>query len=373
MYLVGVRETKGLSGGKKVWIGLLLSAIFVALFFVTLDFGRLIEALTDANYIYVVPGIGLYLIGVWFRTLRWQWLLKHMRPVKTSRLFPVVVVGYMANNLLPMRLGELVRSYYVGEREGVSKTAALVTIFIERLLDALTLLLFISAIAVFVPLIGLAEAFGERSSVPWPLLVIAITVPFVVAFGGLLIVAYAPSRARAIIGLFLRPLPGPLEVKLLDIVDMFLEGIQSLRSPSAILVLFLLSIPVWLFEAGLFVLVGYSFGFHEVYDTLPEMIVAMILVTAIANIGASIPAAPGGIGLFELIARETLVLLPLAAIDRAVAGGYVAVVHASLLLPMIVLGQVFLWTEHISLRSLTKRGQQEADPSPSLPNQEPSS
>lgn len=362
-----------MNGGKKVWIGLLLSAIFVALFFVTLDFGRLIDALAEANYFYVMPGIGLYLIGVWFRTLRWQWLLKHMRPVKTSRLFPVVVVGYMANNLLPMRLGELVRSYYVGEREGVSKTAALVTIFIERLLDALTLLLFISAIAVFVPLIGLAEGFGERSSVPWPLLVAAISLPFIAAFGGLILVAYAPARARSIIAFFLRPLPATIEDRVLDMLDMFLEGIQSLRSPSAVLVLFLLSIPVWLFEAGLFVLVGYSFGFNEIYDSVPEMIVAMILVTAIANIGASIPAAPGGIGLFELIARETLVLLPLAAVDRAVAGGYVAVVHASLLLPMIVLGQFFLWTEHVSLRSLTKRGQEEAAPSAPLPGKEPTS
>jgi len=83
----------------------------------------------------------------------------------------------------------------------------------------------------------------------------------------------------------------------------------------------------------------------------------MILVTAISNIGASIPAAPGGIGLFELITRETLVLLPQASVDRSVAGGFAALVHATLLLPMILLGQVFLWTGHISLRKLTTAGQ----------------
>ena len=345
-----------MNGGKRVWIGLLLSAIFVALFFVTVDFRRLMDALMGANYVYVVPGIGLYLIGVWFRTLRWRRLLQHIRPIPTTRLFPVVVVGYMANNLLPLRLGELVRSYYVGDREQVSKAAALVTIFIERLLDALTLLLFILVIAIFVPLIGLAEAFGEWSSLPWPLLAGAISLPFIVAFGLLVVVAYAPARVRALIALVLRLLPSALESRLMHILDMFLEGLQSLKSPSTILVVFILSVPVWLFEAGLFVLVGYSFGFHEIYDSLPELIVAMVLVTAIANIGASIPAGPGGIGLFELIARETLVLLPLAAIDRAVAGGYVAVVHASLLIPMIVLGQFFLWSQHVSLRSLTRLG-----------------
>ena len=97
----------------------------------------------------------------------------------------MVVVGYMANNLLPLRLGELVRSYYVGEREGVSKTAALATILIERLMDALTLIVFVAVIAVFVPLNAVAEGFGDRSSVPWPLLAAAVSVPFAAAFAAL--------------------------------------------------------------------------------------------------------------------------------------------------------------------------------------------
>ena len=86
------------------------------------------------------------------------------------------------------------------------------------------------------------------------------------------------------------------------------------------------------------------------------MALAMILVTAIANIGSSVPAAPGGLGLFEIIARETLVLGPLAAIDRPVAAGYALVVHATLLLPMIFLGQAILWADKISLGRLTRRG-----------------
>ena len=88
----------------------------------------------------------------------------------------------------------------------------------------------------------------------------------------------------------------------------------------------------------------------------PELAVAVVLVTAIANIGSSIPAAPGGIGLFELLARETLVLLPLATVDRSVAGGFAAVVHAALLLPMILLGQLFLWAEQVSFRKLSQAG-----------------
>ena len=133
-----------MSIGKRFWFGLCLGAAALALFFLTTDWARLVEALARANYWYAVPAVLLYQVSLLFRTARWQMLMRHMREVPIPRLYPVVVVGYMANNLLPLRLGEVVRSYYVGEREGVSKTAALATILVERLMDALTLIVFVA-------------------------------------------------------------------------------------------------------------------------------------------------------------------------------------------------------------------------------------
>ena len=356
-----------LKGGKKYWIGFVVGGVLLALFFLTTDWGRLLDALADANYWYLAPAIVLYQLSVLIRTLRWQSLLRPMRQVKVARLYPVVVVGYMANNLLPMRIGEFVRSYYLGEREGVSKTSALVTIIVERLLDALVLLLFIAVIAIFVPLLVLAEGFGERSSVPWPVLVVGVSVPFLAAFGGLLLVAYAPSKASRLADAIISPLPSRVAGPLGVFVKLFIGGLQALRSPRTVVALFLLSVPIWLFEAGMFFVLGYSFGLDKVYDSPLEMAVALVLVTAIANIGASIPAAPGGIGLFELIARETLLLLPFAAVDRSVATAYVAVVHMVLLVPMIVLGQLFLLGESVSLRSLWRSGRSSLDQAGSPP------
>lgn len=272
----------------------------------------------------------------------------------------MVVVGYMANNLLPMRLGELVRSYYVGEREGISKTSALGTILIERVLDALTLLCFVAAIALFFPLTGLAAALGQRFGIAWPLLVAAGSVPFVTLFALLLFLALYPARTRAFAGWLLRPLPYRLQTPLGGLIDMFLQGMIPMRSPRTLGLLFLMSIPIWLFESALFFFVGFSFGLHDVYDNLGELAVAATVVTAVANIGSSVPAAPGGLGLFELVARETLVLLTLASVDRSVAGGFAVVVHAALLLPMILLGQVFLWAEHLSLGKLFGRAGRES-------------
>ena len=344
---------------RKIWIGAGISIGFLVLFLVTVDLDRMVDALADADYRYLVPGVVLNLTSVLFRTIRWRVLLRHMRPIKVRRLYPVVVVGYMANNLLPMRLGEVVRSYYIGEREGISKTAALATIFVERVLDALTLLFFIAVIAVFVPLGGLAEAFGERSGIPWPLLVVAFSVPFLVLFGLLVLSALFPGGAGAAAGVLIERLPERLGSPLRRAFSLFLEGLTPLRDPRTLTLLFVLSVPIWLLESSLFLMVGFSFGLDDMFDGLGDMAVAQVLVTAVTNIGSSIPAAPGGVGLFEFVAREALVAMPMASIDRAVAAGFAAVVHLALVLPVVVLGQVFLWTENLSLRKLSQAGREE--------------
>ena len=349
---------------RKLWLGLGISVLLLGLFLKTVEIDRMLDALTGANYAYVVPAVGLYLISVLFRTIRWRLLMHHMGPVTVRRLYPVVVVGYMANNLLPLRLGELVRSYYVSEREGLSKTSALATILVERVLDAVMLLLFIAIIALFVPLSNLAEAFGDWSGVPAPLLVIGFSAPFLIAMALLLAFAAFPEKTSAAAAFVLKPAPSGVERMASDLVGLFLEGLLPLRSPRMLVSLLALTAPIWLFEAGLFFLIGYSFELDEAFIDLGDMAVAMVLVTAIANIGSSIPAAPGGVGLFELVARETLVLLPLADVSRSVAAAFATVVHAALLLPMIGLGQVFLWAEHLSLRGLSRAGLPEPDSGP---------
>ena len=340
---------------SKFWLGLGLSALLVALFFVTVDVEHMLAALSSANYLYVIPAVGLYLIGVVFRTIRWQALLRHIKYVSNRRLFPVVVIGYMANNLLPMRLGEVVRSYYLGEREQVSKSSALATIFIERVFDALTLLLFVALVALFVPVSGVAEGFGAQWGIPPQLLAAGLSLPFVAAFIVMLLFSRWPGRTRALAVAALKPLPDRFpRARAMHIIDYFLAGFAPLSSFRVLALLFALSAPVWAFEVGLFYLIGFSFGFHHIYENPWHLVAAMALVTALANIGSSIPSSPGGIGLFELIARETLVLLPLAAVGRSDAAAFAAVSHFALLLPMIILGQIFLWAGNLSLRKLAR-------------------
>ena len=352
-------------GNLKFWIGIGISIALLMLFLLTVDMGRMIDALSEVDYIYLAPAVAMYLVSTYLRSLRWSVLLRHMKPVSANRLYPVVVVGYMANNLLPMRLGELIRSYYVGEREGISKTSALVTVFVERVFDAITLLFFIMVITLFVPeMKQVAQSFGEESGIPWLLLVAGLSLPFIGALTSLVLFAVYPSKTRELILWFAKLLPRRFEETLDSLIETFLLGLAPLRSMKMLGALFLLSIPIWITEAAVFFLIGLPFGFVGLHSGPGAMAVTMVLVTAITNIGSSIPAAPGGLGLFEIIARETLALGPLVSVDRSVAAAFAVVVHAVILLPMIILGQVILWTGHISLCRLSREGQRDTAQTP---------
>jgi uncharacterized protein (TIRG00374 family) len=99
----------------RFWAGLGISLFFLVLLVYSVDLRKVTNALGEANYVYAFPAIGLYFIAVYFRSLRWQFLIAPLRTLPISRLYPVVIIGLMANNLLPARLGELVRScrYFV--------------------------------------------------------------------------------------------------------------------------------------------------------------------------------------------------------------------------------------------------------------------
>jgi uncharacterized protein (TIRG00374 family) len=137
---------------RKAQLGFLLSAIFLLLFLRQLNGLHVGEALATADYRWLAAAVPVYFLAVWFRTLRWQALLSGLRPVPPLPLFRHVVMGYMANNLLPAHTGELVRAYLAGRSFDLPRTPILGTIGLERISDGLTLLAFMAIVAFFSPL-----------------------------------------------------------------------------------------------------------------------------------------------------------------------------------------------------------------------------
>ncbi|MDO8531657.1 MAG: lysylphosphatidylglycerol synthase transmembrane domain-containing protein [Dehalococcoidia bacterium] len=334
---------------RRFWLGLVVSLAFLYLFLQRVDFAATGRALAQASYIYLIPAVAVYFGAVWFRALRWRFLLQPLKETSTRRLYPVVVIGYMANNLLPVRLGELVRAYFLGTKENISKTAALATIAVERVFDGIVLLFFLAAVTPFISLGSFLNAFAGGSGIPAGWFVALLVAPFAVVLTALLVVAASPKVRQKLVGLA-RRLPARVADRAAGLVDLFIAGLAVLRSPWRLLGIFVLSLPVWLAEAAMYLLIGYSFGL-EASLGYPLALVVFLLVTAAANLALIVPSSQGGVGPFEWATKTALVFFGVA---DASATAYAIVLHAALLIPVIAMGLLFLWTENLSLADLTR-------------------
>ena len=336
---------------RRFWIGLAVSVLFLGLLFWQIDLSEMVTHLREANYVYLLPGVAVYFaVAVVFRTVRWRLLLAPMKRIGTGRLFPVVVVGYMANNILPVRMGEIVRSYYLGQREDVSKSAALATVAVERIMDGVVLLFLLAAASIFLPL-GLIEGVAEDTGIPWQIMVAGTTVPFLGAMGLVWFTANHPRWLLATVRWATAPLPGRLQALVREVVEKGIHGLDALKDSKRLAVLFALSLPVWAGEVAMYYVIGYSFDLAPALGGAGMMIVAMIAVTAISNLATALPASQGAIGPFELFATASLVAL---GVEGAVAAAYAVVLHAALLIPITLAGFVYLWLGKDSLGSIVR-------------------
>ena len=296
---------------------------------------------------------------MYFRSIRWRFLLSPLATLEVNRLYPVIVIGYMANNLMPVRLGELVRSYYLARREKVSGSAALATVAIERVYDGVTLLAFAALSA---PVLLLLGAFNETSRV-YRATTIALSLGIIAVFVlalAVLTFASAPWFSR-IIDWFLRAAPPAIRPKLRLLAMNFIGGLSILSSPRKHLIVFLLSLPVWLVEGAMYLLVSYSFGIDSFFGSFWILLLVVLLLTATSNLASALPTTVGGIGPFELAAQQTLVVLGVGASVGAVYAGFLHVV--ALWLPVNLVGLVLLWKQNLSLHGLAE-SRPEAEPQP---------
>jgi len=113
-----------------------------------------------AHYAWIIPGVLVYGVAVWARTWRWHYLLRPLKPVPLTKLWPVVVIGYMGNNVYPFRAGEVIRAYVLKQKEGVSISASIATVLVERVFDGLVMLIFVF---IGLPLVPGLPDFAERA------------------------------------------------------------------------------------------------------------------------------------------------------------------------------------------------------------------
>ena len=345
-----------------LWLGIavsLLLLLFLAWQVYRIDDpAGLIDELAAANYFYLIPAVAVYFIGVWFRAMRWQFLLNPLRDFPVRRLYPIVVIGYAANNLLPMRLGELVRSYYLARRENFSASSALGSVAVERVFDGLTL---IALVGLTVPWLLLMGQFDWTAGVSQSTATILAVVVLLV-FGGFLLLFTLMAVWRGFSNLverLLSLLPGKLGAVAIRFYVSFSAALSILDSPRKHLALICFSLPVWFCEFVVYLLVSYCFDLGSHFESFGVYLLAIALLTATSNLATGIPSAVGGIGPFEVVAQQTLVAL---GVGVGLAIDYALVVHlVALWLPVNIVGLAILWKQNLNLRQLIRDPSHEGD------------
>jgi len=316
---------------KRFWFGLIISLTFLAVFLNRTDFGEIRDAFRGVDYALALVAVPLYFVGFWLRAIRWRLLLRPVANVSTLRLYPVVLIGLMANNVAPARVGELVRAYIVGERESLSKSTVLGTIAIDRAFDGLTLVAILGLVTAFAGADAAVQAIG-----------VGTALTFAAATVVLVALAYSPVRARRLILGYARILPDRIEEKVEGLLDSFLSGLVVIRSPLVLLQAAVASVASWLVEGSMYWLVGEAFGLDVGFHVY-------LLILAASNLALSILASPGGVGPFETAAQAVLIFFNVA---KGPASAYAIALHVLLLAPVIIVGFVLLWMTQFTLNDI---------------------
>jgi uncharacterized protein (TIRG00374 family) len=340
----------------QFWVGLLISLIFIYFYVLPKqDWSKLWESLRSAQYLWLIPAIATYFIGVWVRAWRLHYMMRPIKKVPIPTLFPIVCIGYMGNNIYPARAGEFLRAYVIKQKEGVAISASLAIVLIERIFDAVVMMLF-----VFVNLPELAKMSNVRAGIGAITIQDVAIIGTVLFFGALLVFMLAAMfpavTSRAVTWSIGHLVPVRFRPKVEGISGKFLEGLSCLRSPRDALMILVTSIVIWLFETGKYWFLMHGFAFAVSFF-------ALMLMNGIANIITSIPAGPGYIGTFE---AAGIAVLMAYGVGKEIATAYTIVLHAALWLPITLLGAWYMLREGLTV----KKAREEVEAVPTAPTTE---
>jgi uncharacterized protein (TIRG00374 family) len=328
----------------QFWLGAGISALCLTIALRNLHLGDVWLVLRTARYGWIVPGVVVYFFGVWARTWRWDYLLRPMKRVPLRRLFPVVVIGYMGNNVYPARAGEVIRAYVLRQREGVSISASLATVVVERVFDGLVMLIFVFIALPFTPMPAWLQ---------W--MVIAASILFFGALAVFMVLAIRVEWAEAAYGWAIdRVVPPRFRQPVRGFADRFMTGLHSLRSGRGVLMIFVTSIVIWLAET-----VKYWFVMHAFDFSVPFWV--LMLMNGIVNLATTFPSAPGYVGTFDAPGIE---ILSIFGVERSLAASYTLVLHAALWLPITLLGFWYMGHESVTWGDFGRAKQAVAPPAP---------
>jgi len=320
----------------QFWLGIFMSIFFLYFALRGLQLDLIWQTLITANFWWLVPSVIIYFVAVLVRTWRWHYLLRPLKKIPPLSIFSIVTIGYMGNNIFPARAGELLRAFILKVKEEIAISSSLATIIVERIFDGVVMLAF-----VFLNLPELAKLTTDSGFIGS---IQSLATWGAVAFWGALLVfllaAMFPQITFKVATWIIQHLvPTRWRAGVSSVTGRFLSGLEALRSPRDVLMVFLTSIVIWLFETANYWLVMQAFPFRVNFFTL-------MLMNGIINLTTTLPSAPGYIGTFD---APGIALLTASGVPGEMAAGYTLLLHAALWMPITLVGAYFFLRQGIDL------------------------
>lgn len=322
----------------KFWLGIAISLFFMALLFRKIDFNQLWSALVRVDYRYILLAVACNFISLYLRAVRWHYLLIPEKRIALSSLYPATIIGYMANNLLPARLGEFIRAYLLAQREGLQAPTVFASLVIDRLFDGFTVLL-ILLITLFTLQMPQGMSDAETALRTGGVVTFALYA-CVVAF--LILLKCQTMRTLAWTRTLLKPFPQKLSDRIVPLLGSFIGGIRMSSRGGHVTAVLISSLAIWLFCIIPVDLVLKGFGIH--LPVTASMFILVLLVFAVM-----VPASPGYIGTYHYACYKGLSAF---GIPETTSVSIALVMHAVGFFPVIIAGFYYLWKNKISFNEL---------------------
>ncbi|MBI3781861.1 MAG: flippase-like domain-containing protein [Deltaproteobacteria bacterium] len=309
--------------------GLLSSLTFLYLAFRRIDLHGVGDALMHSDWWpwYVIAPF-VYYAGHIARGQRCRTILEPHCEISLMTGVNCTIIGYAANNLLPARMGEVVRAYVLGRRANVSVSLALAVTFLERIFDGLSITFILVIAGYFAPL----PEWGKH------VVTVALTV-FAGASVAVALLTAARPLVRRVAAMVTSVLPENIARRLLGILDRAFGATDCLRSPRILFMVLLLSLAAWACEGSMFLIVLPAFG-------LPMNPLWAALALSISNLATLVPSSPGYIGPFHYFCMQAIRIF---GVPQETALGYAIMVHLLFYIPVTIYGLVALTSYGISL------------------------
>jgi glycosyltransferase 2 family protein len=297
---------------------------------------ELVGAFGQANYLWVLATIPIMLLSHYLRALRWITMMKPIQDgISIMNAFSGVMIGYMMNNITP-RGGELARPFILSRRENVRFSTAIATILVERVIDVLSLSLFVLTTFYYLHT-KIAQVFPQINS---QLLVKILVVP-VVGLMGFIILLITTNFGEWLLRITVKRFSESLYEKIYGYLQAFIDGFGIFKSPGLYWRVMLETMLIW----GLYLVPLYcmflAFGFTDRYGL--GWFDANVLLT-MTTIGITIAPTPGAWGIYHSFAQITLAQFYGIPTGQAVAFAFVA--HGVGYFLNIIVGGIFFIREN---------------------------